>query len=134
MPVARPTVDDTQLVFRDFAARIEVDGEPVKIYTPEYDEETKTATAWIASQAGKEYTVTWRRLKEMESYILGRLYLDGQPDRVAGHVAKPDQELEQWARMASQRVSQTSCRRFAFAQLETTGERHQYFFASSQDS
>ncbi|KAG8948710.1 hypothetical protein FRC00_008471, partial [Tulasnella sp. 408] len=62
-----PSVNEiTELTFRGFSAQIRTGDRPLTIYKPDYDEDTKTASGWIASEPGKEYLVCWKKNEATE--------------------------------------------------------------------
>ncbi|KAG8972245.1 hypothetical protein FRC05_010188 [Tulasnella sp. 425] len=66
-----------ELIFRGFSAQIRIGDRPLTIYKPDYDEETKTASGWIASEPGKEYFVCWKKNDVAEYAASGRVSIDG---------------------------------------------------------
>ncbi|KAG8978509.1 hypothetical protein FRB95_014059 [Tulasnella sp. JGI-2019a] len=46
------------VTFHDFSVNIRVNGKNLPCFQPEYDEESRTATCWIPSEAGQEYSIS----------------------------------------------------------------------------
>lgn len=112
---------DDKLVFRNFEACVRVDGKPLTVYAPEYDEETKTATGWIASKPGAEYSIAWRRTKDVKSDVAGYVLFDGTKKMQSGGLTFRTDELAKWFQKSGVSVSRTAIRPYTFAQLQTTG-------------
>lgn len=73
------------LTYRDISASVRVDGIDLPQYRPDYDDETRTVTCWIPSEAGKPYALWWKLERDIGPglNILSRIYLDGG-DEVQG--------------------------------------------------
>ncbi|KAG8896379.1 hypothetical protein FRC01_011850, partial [Tulasnella sp. 417] len=80
----------TELTFRGFSAQIRIGDRPLTIYKPEYDEETKTASGWIASEPGEEYCVCWKKNEVTEYDAGGEVYIDGPRKRGDTYVRKKE--------------------------------------------
>lgn len=117
--------DNDKLAFRDFAAQVIIDGKPLVIYAPEYDEATKIASGWIASEPGKEYAVNFARTKDVESDAKGSLYLDGSGNRRTGQYIYRHDQPNTWRGLRGERTGVGLSRRhFTFAELQPTGQHH----------
>lgn len=107
------------LDFHSYKVSIRVNGQDLPIYQPEYDEETKTASCWIASEKGQAYSVCCQQDESISYPASARVYLDGSTTdckRVLfgkGYGRSAD--------MKGVRVSPTARCPFQFASLETTG-------------
>lgn len=81
------------LSLRDFSASICVDGLDLPYYGLEFDDETHTATCWIPSSEGKEYSVWWRQ-DEIRPTTAGFIFVDGNLDKsVAGRYLELGMEV-----------------------------------------
>ncbi|KAG9038203.1 hypothetical protein FS837_001295 [Tulasnella sp. UAMH 9824] len=74
----------TELTFRGFAAQIRIGDRPLTVYKPDYDEETKTASGWIASEPGEEYSVCWKKNDVTDYCAAAEVYIDGPRRRSSG--------------------------------------------------
>lgn len=105
------------LGFRSYKVSVRVDDQDLPIYKPEYDEDTKTATCWVASEDGQQFTILYEQDKPLPHATNARVYLDGNKQCVTSCVSndRHQQCIE------GVRVSPTARRPFLFASLETTG-------------
>lgn len=108
------------LDFLDFKASVCVDGKPLPIFQPEYDHDAKTATCWIASEAGKAYTLRWTRENDVGSDVVGRVHLDGS--HKAARSPLMDRDGSKIAEATGTLVANSLERPFLFANLATSGE------------
>lgn len=69
--------DITEINFRGCSAQVRIGDRPLVIYKPEYDYDTKTATGWIASEPGKEYSVCWKKDYVTDYSVSGHVCIDG---------------------------------------------------------
>ncbi|KIO23827.1 hypothetical protein M407DRAFT_9251 [Tulasnella calospora MUT 4182] len=108
------------LDFRSYRVSIRVNGKDLPIYQPEYDEGTKTATCWIASEQGQAYSVICQQDKSISYPTSAKVYLDGsKTDSTRILFGKG---YGRSARMRGVRVSATARCPFQFASLETTDD------------
>ncbi|KAG6824679.1 hypothetical protein H0H93_001731, partial [Arthromyces matolae] len=63
--------------FKDFEVQVLVDGAVLPEYDVQYDEDSKTATCWIPSKAGKPFSVVAKPLKRRNHPVCNHLYADG---------------------------------------------------------
>ncbi|KAG8987660.1 hypothetical protein FRB94_001598 [Tulasnella sp. JGI-2019a] len=72
--------------FCGISASIQMGGQDLEHFQPEFDEETKTVTCWIPSEAGKCYSIWWQQDIDTSpgAFIAGRVYLDGSEEMKAG--------------------------------------------------
>lgn len=108
----------TELTFRGFSAQIRIGDRPLIVYKPEYDEETKTASGWIASEPGKEYLVCWKKNDVTEYTAQGCICIDG-PRARSYLIARPSSTT--WIIETGERIAEQMERPFIFSQLSTTG-------------
>ncbi|KIO17597.1 hypothetical protein M407DRAFT_32726 [Tulasnella calospora MUT 4182] len=109
----------TELTFRGFSAQIRIGDRPLTIYKPDYDEETKTASGWIASEPGKEYFVCWKKHEITEYAANGRVSIDGPRTR-SSLLARPPWTT--WIVETGERVAKQKERPFVFSELSTTDD------------
>ena len=108
------------VTFRGISASVEVGGIDLPHYQPEFDEATKSATCWIPSEAGKEFTIRW----EAEEHVCPRgnfsadVYLDGDSEAKIGIA----DECGRGATVPGMVVSDTEVRAFMFGDIHTTGK------------
>ncbi|KAG8939610.1 hypothetical protein FRC04_006126 [Tulasnella sp. 424] len=107
-----------ELIFRGFSAQIRIGDRPLTIYKPDYDEETKTASGWIASEPGKEYFVCWKKNDVAEYAASGRVSIDGPRTRSI-LLARADRTA--WVVETGERITPQNERPFLFSELSTTG-------------
>lgn len=90
-------------------------------YQAEFDEDTKTATCWIPSEARKNYSVRWTQEENLApgGSITGRVYLDGSDEMVASAVSVSESgcRVERHGKC----ISQTEERPFMFVDVTLTG-------------
>lgn len=108
------------LDFRSYKVSIRVDEQDLPVYQPEYDEDTRTATCWIASEQGRSYSIFFEQAKSFNCSTSARAYLDGSKTDVKRLFGR---EYGHSARIKGIRVSPTELCPFQFASLETTGMR-----------
>lgn len=65
------------LSFRSITTSIRVDDQELPYFQADYDEESSTATCWIPSQPGKEFSVWVKKEDETDYDIAAHVYLDG---------------------------------------------------------
>ncbi|KAG8904799.1 hypothetical protein FRC01_008598 [Tulasnella sp. 417] len=109
----------TELTFRGFSAQIRIGDRPLTIYKPDYDEETKTASGWIASEPGKEYLVCWTKREVTEYAANGRVSIDGPRVR-STLLLRPSER--HWIVETGERLAKQKERPFIFSQLTTTDD------------
>ncbi|KIO17595.1 hypothetical protein M407DRAFT_32724 [Tulasnella calospora MUT 4182] len=114
-----PQHEITELTFRGFSTQIRIGDRRLPVYKPEYDEETKTASAWIASEPGEEYFVCWRKNAVTEYYAAGEVYIDG-PRQRSNTLARPFNTV--WRISKGERTAPEKERPFIFSKLTTTGD------------
>ncbi|KAG8910534.1 hypothetical protein FRC01_006276 [Tulasnella sp. 417] len=108
------------LDFRSYKVSVQVNGQDLPIYQPEYDEDTKTANCWIASEDGQEFTIFVEQDKSLPHSSTAKVYLDGQKNYLKAavlHKGRKNHKL-----IAGVRMSPTTRRPFQFASLETTDD------------
>lgn len=110
----------TALSFYQFSAAICIDGRPLDIWNPTFDQETGVAEAWIASEAGKEYSIHWKRDFDIGCDVSGKVQLDGSTQTSASIV--PPRRFFGWNELRGARASAYSEKPFAFAEIRTTGQ------------
>lgn len=113
----------TELTFRGFSAQIRIGDRPLTIYKPDYDEETKTASGWIASEPGKEYAVCWKKNDVTEYCAAGEVYIDGPRQRSDGLAHG---SITSWKISKGERTAADKERPFIFSNLTTTGGTPRY--------
>lgn len=118
--MALPQDQNTQLTFRSFSARILVDGIPLPVYAPGYDDVTYTASGWIAPEPGKKYAIAWRLDQDVGSDALGRIHLDGRDEPAASPLAYRS-DVGKWQTREGSRSSSTQLKPFIFSAIKTTG-------------
>ncbi|KAG8854183.1 hypothetical protein FRB96_007739 [Tulasnella sp. 330] len=71
------------ITFHGISTHIRVDRKDLDHFQPEFDENTKTATCWIPSEAGKCYLVSWTQEEDIsqDAYISVRMNTDGEKTR-----------------------------------------------------
>ncbi|KAG9042792.1 hypothetical protein FS837_010381 [Tulasnella sp. UAMH 9824] len=106
------------LDFRSYKASVQVNGQDLPIYRPEYDEDTKTATCWIASEDGEKFTIFCEQDKSLPHSTGVKVYLDGHKNCATSCVWRDKHQN----RIKGVRVSPTARRPFLFASLETTDD------------
>lgn len=109
------------ITYRDVSASIHVNDIDLPHFQPEYDEETRTVSCWVPSEAGKPYAVWWKleRNLGLGADIVGRIYLDGGADMQTGAYCNMT-NVDGVSKDAS-RVSVDGERAFLFADAELTG-------------
>lgn len=116
-----PTNETTELKFRSFTARVIVDGEPIPLYQCDFNQATKTASAYIASEPGKRYKLSWRMDEDVGSDTAGYIHLDGARRSVSG-AFNHQRKLGKWVERGGALLAAHEERPFIFAELKTTGE------------
>lgn len=106
------------LAVDQFTAWIEIDGVPAPVYDAATDAAGKSATGWIASEAGKSFTVCWRDIS-CAFDTSGKVTVDGHKCGATLHRASAGQRT---VHRGGLRVSKTSRRPFVFAPLTTTDD------------
>ncbi|KIO17596.1 hypothetical protein M407DRAFT_32725 [Tulasnella calospora MUT 4182] len=109
----------TKLTFRGFWARIRIGDRPLTIYKPCYDKKTKTASGWIASKPGEEYSVCWKKNDVTEYAAHGKVYIDGPRRRGNMYVRGRDTG---WVVERGVRTAVDKERPFIFSELTTTDD------------
>lgn len=108
--------------YRDLSAGIRVDGAVLPHFQPEYDDQTRTVTCWIASQAGRKYSVCWKQEKNVApgfgGFIAGRIFLDGSKDMSNGAVTS---FASPYTERGTAPMSSTEERPVMFAEIILTG-------------
>lgn len=110
----------TELTLRGFAAQIRIGDRPLTLYKPDYDEETTTASGWIASEPGEEYSVCWKKNDVTEYCAAAEVYIDG-PRQRSSDVAREYSTV--WRISKGERTSPDKERPFIFSKLTTTGRK-----------
>ncbi|KAG8972247.1 hypothetical protein FRC05_010190 [Tulasnella sp. 425] len=110
--------DINELTFRGFSAQIRIGDRSLTVYKPDYDEETKTASGWIASEPGKEYFVCWKKNDVTEYTAHGQVSIDGPRTRSI-LLARPARTA--WVIETGERITPQNERPFLFSELSTTG-------------
>ncbi|KAG8964514.1 hypothetical protein FRC05_003795 [Tulasnella sp. 425] len=108
------------LDFRSYKVSVRVNDQDVPIYRPEYDEDTKTATCWIASEEGQAFTIFCQQAESFRYTSSAEVCLDGSRKPATGIVLGKGRNY--FGHITGVRVSQTSRRPFEFASLETTDD------------
>ncbi|KAG8987963.1 hypothetical protein FRB93_004331 [Tulasnella sp. JGI-2019a] len=110
------------LSFRGISASIRVDGKDLDHYQPEFDDETKTATCWIPSEAGRCYSIRWQQDTNMGhgASAAGRIFLDGTKDMKAG--AYTSFHSNRFAECHGAPISSSTERPFMFANIILTDD------------
>lgn len=111
----------TMLDFRSYRVSVQVDGEDLPVYQPEYDNDTKTASCWIPSVHGQSFTILCKQADGLPYATAARLYLDGNKERVES--ALGGQGLGNKFRLKGVWTSPTTLVPFQFTCLETTGSQ-----------
>ncbi|KAG9021234.1 hypothetical protein FS837_007429, partial [Tulasnella sp. UAMH 9824] len=109
----------TELTFRGFSAQIRIGDRPLIVYKPEYDEETKTASGWIASEPGKEYLVCWKKCDVTVFAANGRVSIDGPRVR-SNIIARPPKT--DWLVETGERIEMQKEKPFVFSELSMTDD------------
>ncbi|KIO23825.1 hypothetical protein M407DRAFT_26754 [Tulasnella calospora MUT 4182] len=68
------------LYFRSYKVSIRVNGQDVPVYQPENDEDTKTATGWIASEQHQRFAIFCQQDETFNYTTSARVYLDGSKE------------------------------------------------------
>ncbi len=109
------------ITFRGFSVSIRAEKDDLPVFQPEFDEETNTATCWIPSQAGKEFSL-WARNdnKPPESRIRSRIegFVDGS-EKAAFRFSLTAEQNEQFA--SEVRVGEFERSTIRFTELRTSG-------------
>ncbi|KIJ60389.1 hypothetical protein HYDPIDRAFT_32354 [Hydnomerulius pinastri MD-312] len=115
------------LQLRTFRAGIRVDGEFLQAYDVEMLPEENKVTCWVASEAGKNFSVVWQDLNFTRHFnLLGELKVDGT--WAGGKLFKPllpNQPVSSTlisAELKFVNTSPTTARPLAFSKLQTTDE------------
>ncbi|KAG8960437.1 hypothetical protein FRC05_006851 [Tulasnella sp. 425] len=108
------------LDFRSYKVSIRVNGQDLPIYQPEYDQDTKTATCWIALDEGQCYTVFYQQDETFRYTTSTRVYLDGNKAEVARALMGKGRNYS--GCLDGGRVTETSRCPFEFASLRTTDD------------
>ncbi|KAG6819270.1 hypothetical protein H0H93_013552 [Arthromyces matolae] len=64
--------------FENFEAAIHVDGSALKEYEVTFDERTKQATCWIASEEGKPFEIVYKPIRAVPFMVSGKVDVDGR--------------------------------------------------------
>ncbi|KAG8982469.1 hypothetical protein FRB94_006614 [Tulasnella sp. JGI-2019a] len=72
--------------FSSISASIQMGGQDLEHFQPEFDKETKTMTCWIPSEAGKCYSIWWQQDIDTSpgAFIASQVYLDDSEEMKAG--------------------------------------------------
>ena len=105
------------LSFRGVSACIRVDGVDLPCFQPEYSEDMRTATCWIPSEAGKEYTVSWTQI-DVKTKTAGRILLDGSQKPAASASLCDGKSCSRSAAT----LSAAEERPFVFSSIQASGE------------
>ncbi|KAF9260063.1 hypothetical protein L218DRAFT_907660 [Marasmius fiardii PR-910] len=103
----------------DFSACITVDGSALNEYDVQIDEETRTVTCWIASEAGKAYVVRWHDLY-FRSATSGDVVVDGY-DCGGFVISETSRELSGY--QDGIYTSSTTMTPFTFSQVQTSDDQ-----------
>ncbi|KAG9042795.1 hypothetical protein FS837_010384 [Tulasnella sp. UAMH 9824] len=107
------------LDFRSYKVSIRVDDRDLPVYQPEYDEDTKTATCWIASEEGRSYSIFCEQPNYLSYSTSARVDLDGGQNGAKRLLGKG---FGRSASIRGVRVSPTELCPFQFASLKTTDD------------
>lgn len=109
------------ITFRGFSVSIRVHKNDLPVLQPEFDEETKTATCWLPTEAGKEFSL-WARNDNTppESKIRSKVeaFVDGS-EKAAFKFSLTAEQNEQSA--SEVRVGEFERSTIRFAELRTSG-------------
>ncbi|KAG9018615.1 hypothetical protein FRB90_011222 [Tulasnella sp. 427] len=72
-----PSSPDTFLTMHSYKVYVRVEGEDLPVYAPAYDRKNHRATDWIASRAGKTFSVIMKQAQRFKYTTAADLYLDG---------------------------------------------------------
>ncbi|KIJ60376.1 hypothetical protein HYDPIDRAFT_117292 [Hydnomerulius pinastri MD-312] len=108
------------LNFEEISAWVEVDGQELEQYGVEENLEKNEVTCWIATQAGKNFSIAYRdNAPYREVSLASYPTLDGSD--ISGRVLRPNNQ-SRTIRQSDQAVSATSRRSFMFSKLQLTDE------------
>ncbi|KAF8150142.1 hypothetical protein B0H34DRAFT_732712 [Crassisporium funariophilum] len=106
------------LRFANQEAWVEVDGKKAACYMPVVDTAKKEVTCWIASEAGKSFSVQWQKW-DAACDLAARLYLDGRSVKTK---YREQRQVGKLAMFNSISTSPTTARPFLFSVLDLTDD------------
>ena len=111
----------TGLSYRSISACVRVEGQDLAIHDPTYDERTQTALCWIASEAGKNYSVCFKLDGDVGGDIAGHVLIDGKLSLNGRFRLAHSQRRHEWVEIASKR-SNNGDQPILFSRIETRGK------------
>lgn len=110
----------TEVSLPHFSASICIEGVPAEIWAPVYHPAYGRVEAWIASEAGKEYSVCWRRKGDTGCDVGGVAIIDGL--QIGGTSRIVPRGVMSWNEYSGKQTSAVTERPFKFGEVQTTGE------------
>lgn len=120
-PLTTHRLSPIMLDFHSYRVSVRVNDQDLPIYQPEYDQATKTATGWIASEEGQAFTIFCQQDESFHYTTFAGVYLDGSRKKTCNKLFGEGRDY--FGHLTGVRVSPTSRRPFEFASLTTTGMR-----------
>ncbi|KAH7928295.1 hypothetical protein BV22DRAFT_1005153 [Leucogyrophana mollusca] len=108
------------LQHRQFSACINVDGVELEQYGTEYLPDENKVTCWVASEAGKQFSVKWQDSSSPRQHdTSGYVKVDGVS--CFARIIPQKHKFRNWAEGSEFVVSSTSVRPIMFSNLQVTG-------------
>lgn len=110
----------TQVVFDQFSAGICIGGRPAELWAPCFNPTARVVEVWVPSEAGKDYSICWRRRGDTGCDLGGVVTIDGC--QVGGTSRVVPRWSAEWNEYSGQQTSWMTERPFKFNEIQTTGE------------
>ncbi|KAG9038497.1 hypothetical protein FS837_001246, partial [Tulasnella sp. UAMH 9824] len=110
----------TQIVFDQFSAGICIGGRPAELWAPSFNPTARVVEVWVPSEAGKDYSICWRRRGDTGCDLGGVVTIDGC--RVGGTSRVVTRWSMDWNEYSGQQTSGITERPFKFNEIQTTDD------------
>ncbi|KAG8947379.1 hypothetical protein FRC04_010827 [Tulasnella sp. 424] len=110
----------TELSLPQFSAAICIEGLPAEIWAPVYYPANERVEGWIASEAGKQYSVCWRRKGDTGCDVGGVAIIDGH--QIGGTSRIVPRGAMGWNEYSGKQTSAVTERPFKFGEVQTTDD------------